>query len=437
MSKKSTINPHIKWFRDAAPYINAHRGCTFVIKIGGEAVADSNFAEFIDDIALLNSLGIKLVLVHGARPQIEQLLNQHNVESNYVAGVRVTDADALPYVLQACGALRTAIEAQLSRGLVNTPMAGSQVKIVSGNFVIAKPVGIRNGVDFCHTGTVRRVEHAAIKALLDAGNMVLLPSLGYSSTGEIFNLHAEEIATAAATALNADKLIFMIDGTELYEDQPRDLHTADVEILLKDNASLPEPLRYDLESAIQACHQGVKRVHLINRSKRGALLQELFTRDGAGTLITAGRYEHLRQADIADVGGILQLIAPLEKDGILVRRSREQLELEINNFIVDERDGMIVGCAALYPYPDEHIGELACLVIHADYTGQSRGEELLLMIENQATRLGLKKLFVLTTQTLHWFRERGYEPVEIKALPVKKQQLYNYQRNSKVLVKAL
>ena len=439
MNNKATINPNIKWFRDAAPYINAHRGRTFVIEFGGEAVADENFNELINDITLLNSLGIKLVLVHGARPQIEEQLQQNKIESNYSNDLRITDQQSLSLVMQAAGAVRIAIEATLSRGLVNTPMDGSQVRVASGNFVIAKPIGVKDGVDLCHTGTVRKINHVAIKALLDSNNIVLLSPLGYSLTGEIFNLHAEEVATATATALNADKLIYMIDSEHLLngKDKIRELQTSDAEALLQQNKKLSAPVKHDLKSAIEACHQGVKRVHLIGRKQNGALLQELFTRDGIGTLITTGRYENLRPANITDAGGILQLINPLEQDGTLLRRSREQLELEIENFIVTERDGMIIGCAALYSDNDELCGELACLIIHSDYAKQGRGKELLSLIEKQAKQLGLKKLFVLTTKTLHWFREHGFEPVDIEALPIKKRSLYNYQRNSKVLLKTL
>lgn len=439
MTKQPTTDSHIKWFRDAAPYINAHRGRTFVIEFGGEAVADQSFDTLISDLALLYSLGIKLVLVHGARPQIETQLKQHNVESQYHEGLRVTDQASLPLVMQAAGAVRLEIEAALSKGLVNTPMDGSRVKVASGNFVTAKPIGIRDGIDLCHTGTVRKIEHSAIQALLDANNIVLLSPLGFSATGEVFNLHAEEVATLAATALNADKLIFMMDGEQLpsTDHQARELNASQAQALLDRDPELPEPLRLDLQSAIAACQQGVKRVHLINNTRSGALLQELFTRDGVGTLVTTGRYEDLRPADINDVGGILQLIAPLENNGTLSRRSREQLELEIGNFIVNERDGMIVGCAALYPYPEDSCGELACVVVHPDYNQQGRGDELLSIIEEQAKKLGLKSLFVLTTQTEHWFREKGYNPVDTSTLPEQKRSLYNYQRNSKVFSKTL
>ncbi|MBN1379122.1 MAG: amino-acid N-acetyltransferase [Gammaproteobacteria bacterium] len=435
---KSDLN--IQWFRNAAPYINAHRGCTFVIEFGGEAILDNQFDELVSDIALLHSLGVKLVLVHGARPQIEQRLKEHGIESNYAMGLRITEQSSLSLIKEAVGIARIEIEAQFTRSLSNTPMSGTRIRVASGNLVTAKPYGVRDGIDYCYTGSVRRIEQAAIKSLLDADNIVLLSPLGYSATGETFNLRAEDIAAAAAVALNADKLIFMMEAEPLRDGKSnaiRELHTSDAQLLLLKRKKLPQTVQHDLQSAIDACHQGVKRVHMITRKQSGALLQELYTRDGIGTLITAGRYEDLRPATIADVGGILQLISPLENTSHLVRRSREQLELEIDNFMVIERDGMIVGCSALYPYKNDKVGEIACLVVHPDYRGQARGTELLAKLEQQAGEYGLSRLFALTTHTLHWFRERGFHSAQLDSLPVKKRELYNYQRNSKVFVKTL
>jgi amino-acid N-acetyltransferase len=295
-------------------------------------------------------------------------------------------------------------------------------------------------VDFCHTGEVRKIDHGALRTQLDAGHIVLLSPLGYSPTGEVFNLRAEDIATAAAAALNADKLIFMIQGQELLDDEKnpvRQLTLTEAQGLLSQNPKLSEPLQHNLRSAIAACNQGVKRVHLIDADFEGGLLQELYTRDGAGTLISTGNYETLRSAHIDDVGGVLELIRPLEENGTLVRRSREQLELEIDRFMLIERDGMVISCSALYPYPAEKMGELACIAVHPNYGKNGRGSELLNALEHRARQLGLQQLFVLTTQTAHWFRERGFEPGDIEVLPIQKRLLYNYQRNAKILFKPL
>jgi len=430
----------VRWFRDSSPYINAFRGRTFVVAFGGEVIAEEQFANLVHDIALLNSLGVRLVLVHGARPQIEQRLNERGVEMQYVNGLRVTDTAALACVKEAAGTVRVEIEALLSMGLANSPMAGADIRVASGNFVTAQPLGVRDGVDYLHTGEVRRIDVEAIHHQLAEGAIVLLSPIGYSPTGEIFNLSAEDVATAAAIQLKAHKLIYLVDGSGLQLDDGtlvRELSLKDAESYLSEKETLPEAIGKSLFSAIYACSNGVARAHLINRHVDGSLLMELFTRDGVGTLISGGKFEDIRRASIADVGGILELIAPLENEGVLVRRERERLEMEIEHFTVVERDGTIIACAALYPFPEEGIGELACLAVHQGYRKQGRGDDLLEYIERQARNEGIDKLFVLTTRTAHWFQERGFKTATLKDLPVARQELYNYQRRSKVFIKTL
>ncbi len=426
-------------FRLSAPYIHAHRGRTFVIAFSGEAITDAASAGLIHDFALLHSLGIRLVLVHGARPQIEKRLKERGAEIRYANGLRITDDAALGCVKEAVGTVRVDLEAMLSMGVANTPMSGARIRVASGNFVTAKPVGVRDGIDYCHTGEVRRIDGAAIRQQLEDQRIVLLSPLGYSPTGEVFNLSAEDVAMHAAIELRADKLILLIDGPGLAKGRKplRQLSPNDADRLLTGKRALPEDTARHLASASQAAKRGVRRAHLVSRNTDGALLQELFTRDGVGTLITTEAYEGLRQASIDDVGGILGLIEPLEAEGVLVRRSRELLEMEIGQFLIAERDGMITGCAALYPYPDEAVGELACLAVHPDYRDQGRGDSLLSALERKARDSGIRRLFVLTTRTAHWFRERGFEPGAVDDLPVKRRSLYNYQRKSKVFIKTL
>jgi amino-acid N-acetyltransferase len=440
------MDPHfdaqtfVRWFRDFSPYINAFRGRTFVIAFGGELIAEEQFATLVHDIALLNSLGVRLVLVNGARPQIAQRLEERGVEMHYVNGLRVTDEAALACVKEAAGAVRVEIEALLSMGLANSPMAGAQIRVASGNFVTAQPLGVREGVDYLHTGEVRRIDAEAVQRQLNQGAIVLLSPLGYSPTGEVFNLSAEDVATAAAIELGADKLIYLIDGPGLQLDDDtliRELSLHDAEAFLDEHPHLPEALTKALYSALYACDEGVSRVHLIDRHQDGSLLMELFTRDGVGTLISADNYEDIRQANIDDVGGILELLAPLESEGVLVRRSRERLETEIDHFTVVERDGTIIACAALYPFAEESLGELACMAVRHEYRNEGRGDALLDYIQRQARALDITRLFVLTTRTAHWFQERGFEPSSIKDLPLERQQLYNYQRRSKIFIKPL
>lgn len=422
----NTIATTTSWFRTAAPYIHAHRGARFVIAFDGETIATDGFDSLVHDFALLNSLGIKLVLVFGARKQIDTQSKIHNVDINYHDGLRVTDESSLKIARSVIGKLRLDIEAKLSFGLPHTPMADAQVRCTSGNLVTARPVGIKDGIDFGHTGEVRRVDTLGINEQLALGNVVLLPPMGFSPTGEFFNVAYDEIATSVATDLAADKLIFIGENNN---GLARELT---VEQANKTKGSHPT-----LAAAVDACKAGVKRVHLLDRDQDGALLQELFSRDGAGTLITADLFETTRQATIEDVGGILELIQPLESDGVLVKRSRDLLETEVDHFTVMERDGTVVACAALYPYLECQIGELACLAVSDDYQGLGRGNKLLSTIEQQAKAAGLTSLCVLTTQTAHWFIEHGFKEAEIADLPVEKQSFYNYQRNAKVFTKAL
>ena len=441
----NTLADHVDWFRQSAPYIHAHRGRTLVILFGGEAVEHGGFAHLIHDIALLGSLGVKIVLVHGARPQIKRQLKTLGVESSFTDNMRVTLNEHMPAVEQAVGQVRMTIEAQLSMGLPNTPMAGASVRVVSGNFVTAQPYGIHKGIDFCQTGNVRNVDADAIKQHLENNNVTLISPIGYSPTGEIFNLRAEDVATEVAIALDADKLIFVMENngvTDKDGELLQQLNLPQAETWLQTHGDPSDSdgnheTQSHLNNAAHACRGGVRRVHLVSRKIDGALLLELYTRDGVGTLVTAENYEGLRHATIDDIGGIMELISPLEKQGVLVKRSREQLELDINNFTVIERDGMIIACAALFAFSEEESAELACLSVHPDYQQHGRGDDLMQHIEWQARKKHMKKLFTLTTQAMHWFIERGFTECTTDDLPMEKKSLYNYQRNSRVLCKQL
>lgn len=437
---KQDTSEFVHWFRNSSPYIHAFRQRTFVVGIGGEMIAEAQFTSLVHDLALLNSLGVRLVLVHGSRPQIERCLRRRQARMQVVDGLRVTDDTALDCVRQAAGSVRIDIEALLSTGLANSPMAGARIRVVSGNFVTARPIGVRNGTDYGHTGEVRRIDTAAIAQQLDDGAIVLLSPLGYSPTGEIFNLTAQDVATAAAIQLQADKLVFLVDGKGVTDNRRRllrELTVAQAETLLAGKHKLDEDTATSLHSAVRAVRETVPRAHLLSRRIDGGLLLELFSRDGCGTLLMQDPFEDTRQARLEDIGGILELIEPLEEEDILVRRSRERLEMEIDHFTVVERDGMIVACAALYPFVEEHVSELACLAVHPDYRGQGRGDALLAYCERQSRQLGIRRLFVLTTRTAHWFRERGFKPGDLSSLPVKRRELYNYQRNAKVFIKDL
>jgi amino-acid N-acetyltransferase len=430
----------IDWFQSVAPYIHAFRGKTFVIAFGGDVVADGRFFDLTHDLNLLAALGVRLVLVPGARPQIEAKLKERRRRSRFHNGRRVTDDVALMAAKEASGRMRVEIEALLSMGLPNSPMAGADIRVASGNFVIAKPIGVLDGVDHMHTGEVRRIDATAIQKRLEGNELVLLSPLGYSPTGEVFNLALEDVAASTAVALKAEKLIFLMDRvgvTGRRGELLRNLTVRQAQALLDKSAPAEGDVGLYLPHAVRACEHGVKRAHLISGHIDDGLLLELFTHKGVGTMLTPDPIETLRQAKIEDIGGVLRLIEPLEAEGILVKRGRARLEQEIGRFLVLEHDKVIVGCAALYPFPDERAGELACLVVDGDFRNQGAGERLLTEIEARGRRAKLKRLFVLTTRAEHWFVERGFAESGLDALPREKRQLYNYQRRSVVLVKRL
>lgn len=439
MSEELSPADFVTLFRSVAPYVNLFRGKTFVIAFGGKAIAGPLARTLAYDVNLLAALGIRLVLVHGARPQIEEELREKDLPSIYHGRYRVTDAAALDCVIDAVGSVALEIEGLLSQGLPDTPMANSTIRVVGGNFITAKPVGVLDGVDMQYAGQVRKVDAEGIRAQLGIGNIVLLSCLGSSPTGEIFNLAMEEVAEAAAIALGADKLIYMADSrgaTDIDGSLLDELTSDAAERLLRIGDWLSNDLKRYLPCAVRSSRSGVGRVHLIGYDEDGTLLRELFSRSGVGTVITRESLDKLRDARPDDIGGLVALIEPLEEEGTLVRRSRELLEREITQFSVIEHDGMIVGCAALYPYSESQ-AELACLAVHAEFRRWGYGEKLMKHIEARARAAGVRRLFVLTTVTAHWFRERGFVEAKVADLPSEKRLVYNLQRRSKVFIKTL
>lgn len=429
----------VQWLRSVAPYIHAFRGKTFVVAFPGELVMAGALPVLAQDLSLLHALGIKLVIVHGSRPQVEEQLALRNLKAHYHNGLRITDAAAMECVKEAAGELRLDIESAFSQGLPNTPMAHAAIRIISGNFVTARPIGVIDGIDLEFTGIARKIAYETIQPILSADGLVLLSPLGFSPTGEAFNLTMEDVAVSAATALRADKLIFITE-TPMMQDKGgadiRELSSHQAAAVLE-SGCLPADSAFYLRHAIKACDNGVPRAHIVPFEMDGSALLELFTHDGVGTMISHENLESLREATIEDVGGILKLIEPLEADGTLVKRGRELIEREIDYFSVIEHDGVIFGCAALYPFPQEKMAEMACLTVNPEVQSQGDGERILKHMENRARAAGFNKLFVLTTRTAHWFLKRGFVPATVDDLPKDRQHMYNWQRKSLVLIKQL
>lgn len=439
----------VPWFRSVAPYIHKFRNQTFVIGITGEAIAAGKLTSIAQDLAMIQAMGVRIVLVHGFRPQVNEQLQAKGHAPQYSHGIRITDSVALDCAQEAAGQLRYEIEAAFSQGLPNTPMAGATVRVLSGNFITARPVGIVDGVDFKHSGLVRKVDVNAIRQTLDMDAMVLLSPFGFSPTGEAFNLNMEEVATSVAIELKADKLIFMTEVPGVHQnplepasdDNPIDteLPLATAQALL---AQLPAPQQptdtaFYLQHCVKACKNGVERSHILPFAVDGALLLEIYVHDGIGTMVIDEKLEELREATPDDVAGIVQLIEPFENDGTLVKRSRTEIERDITNYTLIEHDGVIFGCAALYPYPREKTAEMAAVTVSPKSQGTGDGEKLLKRIEQRARNQGLESLFVLTTRTMHWFIKRGFQPVDPSWLPEARKAKYNWDRKSQVLVKKL
>ena len=432
----------VQWFRQSTPYVTAHRDKTFVIMLDGNTTSSPNFSNIIDDISLLHSLGIKLVIVFGARKQINDALAEAHIAERYHKNIRVTDPKTLHLVKQVVGSLQFDITARLSLRMNNITHNGVP-NVVSGNFVIAQPLGVDDGVDYQLSGKVRKIDSEGIKQQLERNAIVVISPIGVSVTGETFNLAFEELAAQIAIKLKAEKVIGFCEKQGIIDENQQviaDLTLLSAEEHLRQfiakDAYHSSEARF-LQTALEACRNGVKRAHLLSYLEDGSLLQELFSRDGIGTQISLESSEIVRIANIKDIPSLLALIHPLEQQGILVKRSREQLEMEIDHYTIIDRDGVIIACAALNPYFEEKMAEMACVAVHPDYRNSSRGDILLSHIQKRAIALGIKKLFVLTTRTVHWFQERGFEIANVEDLPQEKREKYNYQRRSKILIQPL
>lgn len=429
----------VRWFREVAPYVHAFRGKTFVVGFGGELVQAGALNSLVQDLSLLNALGIRLVLVHGFRPQVNEQLRLKGIAQQFTRELQITEPDALECAKEAAGEILLDIEAAFSQGLPNTPMSHARMRVITGNFVTARPVGVIDGVDYRHTGQVRKVDVEALRFAIDHGTIVLMSPLGFSPTGEAFRLEMEDLATSVAVALRAEKLIFLTESAGVREGNgsiDTELARVDADRLLA-QGTLDEETAYLLKHASKAVKLGVQRAHLLPFHLDGSILLEIFTHDGVGTMVVEDTLEDLRPATMDDVGAIVRLIEPLERDGTLVPRGRQQIERDVEKFWVAEHDGIIYGCVALYVWPEDRMAEMACLVVHPDWQGEGEGDKLLRHAETRARAMGVERLFVLTTRTSHWFIKRGFKQASLDVLPRDKRHQYNRARNSLIFIKRL
>lgn len=429
-------------FRMSSPYINAHQGLVFVVHIPGALLEEELFASVMEDIALMSVVGIKLILVLGPEAQVNRRLAQENIKSKFVDGIRVTNQRALQIVKEVAGSMRFEVEAQLSRGVINMPSAG-RVSIVSGSFYSAQPVGVIDGEDFGYTGKVRRIDAEALSMRLDQGDIIVIPNVGSSPSGQHFNCMSEEVAAECAGQLGAEKLIFMGNGETLYDKRSDHtipnltLKSAARFLRIKQN-ELPRHFRNAMTCSVQALQKGVRRAHILNRFLNGVLLMEVFHRDGVGLMVSRDLYEGFRKARLTDLNGLEEIIKPLEEQGILKERSRTTLERDIGQFVVIERDGMIIACMSLSQIENEPTwAELGCLAVHRDYRKLGKGDAMLGFTERMAYDMGVRNLIILSTQSFDWFKERGFSEVSVDDMPKSRQAQYDKTRNSKIFHKLL
>jgi len=433
------VSQFVSWLRSVAPYIHLFKEKIFVIAFSGQLIKEKKLESLIHDLALLNSIGIQIVIIYGAKPQIEEQLRLRKHKNNFKNGIRISDGLVMESVKEAVGEIRLDIEAGFSSGLPNTPMSNSRIRVISGNFLTAKPLGVHNGIDFQSTGVVRKIETEPIIHSLKQGAIVLIPPLGFSPTGEAFNLSFEEVASAVSVELVAEKLIFIVDEKLIPYDKnktPIEISSKSAKEVLKTD-KLIEKGELTLFNAIKSCEGGVKRTHLIPFQNDGVIFLELFTHSGIGAMIVEENLEALRPAILDDIGAIIALIHPHEKNGTLRFRERNLIEQEINLFTVIEHDGVISGCASLKPYHNNQSAELGCLIVDKKFQGKGKGERLLIDAEKKAKKLGALSLFALTTIATHWFLKRGFTETTVDKLPEGKELDESNHRGSKLLQKKL
>ena len=433
----------IQNFRLSAKYINLFNQNIFVIALSGYVFNEDQFEKIAQDINILHSLKIKVILVYGARPQVESILVKNKIPVRLVKNMRVTSSAALKHVIEVIGAIRNKIEATLST--INS--VSERMRLSSGNFLTAMPVGIIDGIDMESTGKIRGVDVEAIKNKLNHHEIVIVSPIGYSPIGQIFNLSYEQTAANIAAAINADKLIYYVDANGILNERGElipELTSEKAHKLISHIEEKPSPesaqnLSYDdfniLKSSVFAIKNKIKKVHLINRHIDGSLIEELFTEKGSGTILTEFALENFRKATECDLKDIYRILFPLEKRKILIERDLTQIKGMINQFYVLEHDKKFVGCVSLNSFKESL--ELASFSIEPKYQRLGFGKKLLKFCELEAKKLKYDEMFILTTQSEHWFAENGFKEKSKELMPTFKKKTYQSERNSKYLTKKL
>ncbi|HTY87836.1 MAG TPA: amino-acid N-acetyltransferase [Candidatus Acidoferrum sp.] len=419
--------------RGILQYIPQFREKTFILAIDGAIVTDENFATLLLDVAVLRSLNIRVVLVHGASAQIKALAEEQKVQASNLDGAGVTDAATLQLALTAANRLTHEILEGLS---------ANDLRAASTNVITAHPMGIIQGVDHLFTGKVERVDTELLTSLLSQGVVPVIPPLGFDGDGKTYRVNSDGVALAVADALKAVKLIFITaqDGLIYNGQLIRQMLVAELEKLLQQNNAgfLPAVLS-KAQHAAAACKAGIPRVHIINGRVDEGLLAEVFSNDGIGTLIYANEYQQIRPAKKKDVRAIQLLTKAAVEADELVKRTRSSIEKTLGDYYLFEIDKNPVACVALHVYPEQKKGELACLYVNPSYENQGIGRKLIQFVENKARETGLGELITLSTQAFTYFQSKGgfAEGTPDDLPPARREKYEQSGRNSKVLVKKL
>ena len=419
--------------RGILQYIPQFREKTFIIAVDGIIVTDENFTNILLDVAVLRSLNIRVVLVHGAAAQIKALAEKQGIQASDLEGTGVTDAATLELAMDAANRLTH----EILEGLSANDLRGA-----CANAIIAHPLGIIQGIDHLFTGKVERVDAELLHTLLNQGIVPVLPPLGIDGDGKTYRANSDSIALAVADALKAIKLIFITahDGLRHNDQLIRQMLVGDLQKLLQTASGgfSPEMLS-KAQHAAAACAAGVQRVHVINGREDEGLLAEVFSNEGVGTLIYANEYEHIRPAKKKDIRAIYMLTKKAVEAGELVRRTRADIEKNLANYYIFEIEKNPVACVALFVYPAQHKGELASLYVHPAYENQGIGRRLIQFVESKALETGLTELIVLSTQAFTYFQSKsGFAEGVIDDLPPERRERYDQTgRHSKILVKKL
>ncbi|MDB6029653.1 MAG: amino-acid N-acetyltransferase [Verrucomicrobiales bacterium] len=419
--------------RGILQYIPSFREKIFIVAIDGAIITDENFANILLDVAVLRSLNIRVVLVHGAAAQIKALAEEQNVEPSDLGGSGITDEKTLRVALTAANRLTHEILEGLS---------ANDLRAACTNAIIAHPLGILQGVDHQFTGKVERVDTELLLTLLAQGIVPVVPPLGFDGDGKTYRVNSDSVAVALASALKAIKLVFITtqEGLSMQGQLFRQLPVAQLDNLLTKNKSdfSPDGLS-KAQNASLACHAGVQRVHIINGRVDEGLLAEVFSNEGIGTLIYADQYQQIRKAMKKDIRRIVQLTKPSVANDELVKRTRPTIEKQVGDFYLFEIDRNPVACVALHVYPGENKGELACLYVASTHENQGIGTKLIQFVEAKARELGLNELLTLSTQAFTYFQSKGgFSEGTPDDLPASRRDKYDLSgRNSKVLVKKL